>query len=421
MSEQDDIRRGLEELSSRPPARDRKPAVHAAIAVVRRRHQIGGGIAISVVMLLAAVAFASLPTRGRTPAAALETPIQTPTIAPKPTAAATQTQASSAATAGGPVKPPTALVNAAPAPETSPGVRSVAPASTAATRVTPASKPITSTVTVTVTPPVAVSSTQSLATKSPASSLPPVATSQGAPPPSIATEALTADVQSAGAADGSAAPETTVTVRVRGNIYGSIDGVTLWYTTIHRVGDAETQTRTCAVQSGGLHPVDETFTFRTRYRAAGTQQIDATVNTIGSNCVRDATERQWPFSAKVMIPVGSSLSNGVQPVTLNVGTPAVLSSRITLDASASDPDGYVSGFTINWGTGIPDQYPGGNGANCSSSEYGGVFWPAVPGSGTFTSPVLAAGTYSVTVTATTTGCDGKDAQTAQQITTVTVP
>jgi surface-anchored protein len=81
----------------------------------------------------------------------------------------------------------------------------------------------------------------------------------------------------------------------------------------------------------------------------------------------------------------------------------------------------VSAFTINWGTGPPDPFPGGNGANCSASEYGGVFWPSGGGSGTFTSPILPAGTYTVTVTATATGCDGSDPQTAVQKLTVTVP
>jgi hypothetical protein len=283
----------------------------------------------------------------------------------------------------------------------------------------PAVIPTTPTVTVFVTPTTPVTPTRKpVPTASTSTSATPSATPTTTP---AAGEALSADIATSTIEDGSAAPETIVTVHVKGTIYGSLGSVMVWYTKAHHVGYTDSQARACAVEDGQLHDVDETFSFRTRYRAAGAEQIDATVTTLDQTCATAATQRQWPFSAAVSIRAGSTLSNGVQPVTLIVGAAQVQASRITVNTSANDPDGYVSGFTVDWGTGTPDSFPGGNGANCSATEYGGVFWPNGPGSGMFTSPVLPAGTYTVTVTATATGCDGKDTQTAQQKLIVTVP
>lgn len=421
MTEHDDIRRGLEELSSHPPLRDRKAAVHERIAGVRRRRQISGGIAVSVVTLLAGIAFTSLAPMSRAPSdSSLTSPSETPTPAPTPSAS------SSRAVATADAKAPVRSIKATPG--------NVTGQSPAASKLTQTAGTTTTTTKSAIIPAIPPASTGTAAVTPPATIAPPTSKPPAPPSPSTTTspgasptaspgtgELLTADIVAATVADGSAAPETIVTVHLKGTIYGSLGSVMVWYTKVHHVGYTDSQASACAVQDGKLHDIDETFTFRTRYRAAGAEQIDATVITLDKSCATDATQRQWPFSAAVSIPVGSTLSNGIQPVTLIVGTSQVQSSRITVSTSANDPDGYISGFTVNWGTGTPDTFPGGNGANCSASEYGGVFWPDGGGSGTFTSRILPAGTYSVTVSAISTGCDGKDAQTAQQSLTVTVP
>jgi hypothetical protein len=432
VSEHDDIRRALEELSSHPPHRDRKPAVRGRIAVVRRRHQVVGGVAATVVTLLAGIAFASLGGgRGPLNDALLQTPSVTPTPAPSPApsppssapaasakAAPVKTPAVAAGSAGGNIAPAQTAVTVPQASKSD----SADAGSTGGKIVNPSTS--TSTVTIFVSPP---SSSLPTSTK-PSLAAPPSSGSTGSATPSGTTsstapsgEKLSADISADTIQDGSAAPETVVTVRVHGTIVGSVGSVMAWYTTTHHAGYTDSQARACNVQDGKLHDVDDLFTFRTRYRAAGMQHVDAVVTTLDPTCAAGASEREWPFAATVTIPVGSSLSNGVAPVTLTVGAATVQGSRISLTADADDPDGYVSAFSVNWGSGAPDTFPGGNGANCSATEYGSVFWPSGGGSGTFASPVLPAGTYSVTVTATATGCDGNNSQSVQQKLTVVVP
>lgn len=455
MSENDDIRRALEELSSHPPQRDRKPAVHERIAVARRRRQMAGGVTLSVVTLLSAIAVASLPAgQGRldeSTANRSESP--TPPPPPSPSAPSGSTTpkptdteikavpdsknpvpAHKLRTASGPV-----IAASSPAARTAPAESPLpveSPASSYSAPATIRSAPAAAASTFPRTPPSSVVSPSASgvpsATKSSsvpakpttsASTTAPTSPSSGvsasATTPATPGDALDADISVMTAAEGSA-PESTVTVRVHGSITGSLDTVTVWYTKLHRTGYTDAEARACTPRDGRLHDVDETFTFRTRYRSAGETQVDVTVSTLDEKCSPPVAERLWPFSQSVVIPVGSALSNGPKPVTLSLGA-QVEGQRIVINASASDPDGYVSSFLVNWGTGTPEVFPGGNGANCSASEAGGVFWPDLNGSGRFTSPVLPSGPHTVTITATSTGCDGKDAQTNQQSVVVTLP
>ncbi|MEP7055720.1 MAG: hypothetical protein ABI912_10780 [Actinomycetota bacterium] len=433
MSEHDDIRRALEELSSHPPHRDRKPAVRERVAVVRRRRRFGSGVAISVVTLMASIAVTSLGGGGAAQNANL---LVTPSVPQTPVPSPAPSPRSSAPAAAAIAKAPPVLSVRVPATAAS-GPRNVAPGqSTAGSAQAPASvpgsaakvtNPATPQSTVTVYLPEssaskASSASQPNATASKSPTLSGAGSASGTASTTPATlETLNADIAASTVEDGSVAPETVVTVRVHGAIIGSLANVVAFYTTVHRADYSDTQARGCTVQDGKLHDVDETFTFRTRYRAAGPQQVDAIVTTLDPTCAAGAAKQDWPFSGTISIPVGSALSNGVAPVTLSVTSTQVQDSTITLSVDADDADGYLYSFRTDWGVGTPDTIPGGNGANCSAGEGGGVFWPHGPGSGSFSSPVLPAGTYNVTVTATSTGCDGKDLQTAQQKLTVTVP
>ena len=462
MSEHDDIRRALEELSSHGPQRDRKPAVYERIAVVRRRRQMAGGVSLSVLTLVSAVAFAAMPGRNAgiddsflvtsdtpsppappAPSAPSRDPVtpppppssQVPTATPTATTpprtrqqtVAPNVGSASASTATVPAAKPGNAIVAQPAATTVPTLAAttpstvrvlpsnVVPVPVSSVAVAPSAAP-TATATATAgpsaKPSVAASTTaSSTVSATPVSSSP--VTSPAAP-----GEVLDVNISAVTSAEG-AAPETTVTVKVHGMIVGSLDRVTVWYTKVHRVGYTDTQAVPCTPRDGQLRVVDETFVFRTRYRAAGETQIDVAVTTLDERCAPPAQERAWPFSESVVIPLGSALSNGVESPVLSVGA-QVEGSRIIVNANASDADGYVSEFVVNWGTGAPVSFPGGNGANCEANEIGGIFWPDLNGSGRFESPVMTPGTYTVTVTATSTGCDRKSPQTDTKSLVVTI-
>jgi cytoskeletal protein RodZ len=446
MSEHDDIRRALEEFSSHPPMRDRKRAVHRRIAVVRRRHNIVGGVTLTIFLLFAGIAFAAIPTgRPQNRGSALQSSTPKPVPAPAPTPSPASSASSPAAS-----RSTRASAGVSKAPGDATLLKNIAPGSDAATRGTPAiaagpgvvtrtvTVPATEAATAPATSPAAPSTTPAKVTagvKSASSSASSASQSGGSATgsPSIsastspstsasaAVEALAADVSGSTVDDGTGAPETTVVVRLHGSLYGSVDDVTVWYTTLHNPSYTDSAQRSCAVRGGALHPVDETYTFRTRYRSAGEQQVDVAVTSLDAACHRDATQRQWALSGKVTIPMASTLSNGVRPVSLFVDTVQVLDSKITLTTRANDADGFVSGFVVDWGTGAPQTFPSGNTANCSATENGGVFWPSSSGGGALTSPVLPPGPRTVTVTAASTGCDGTDTQTTEQKLTVTIP
>jgi hypothetical protein len=87
---------------------------------------------------------------------------------------------------------------------------------------------------------------------------------------------------------------------------------------------------------------------------------------------------------------------------------------VTVAARASDPDGYIAGFSIDWGDGTPaERYPG-DPMGCRPSASG---WPAsslayLPSNPPPTHHYSSAGRHAITITATSTGCDGHDPQTA---------
>lgn len=442
MTEHDDLRRALEELSSHPPVRDRKPAVHQRIAVARRRHNMIAGASLTVVALIAAIMLTALPTGGGGTAdnafisaspSALPRPAPQPTPSPEPPSVAAVSESAASVAAR-------SVSAAATSHRGLPKNASPASKSTAATKSNSAAiaNPPISTVFVTVPPRSTPAKTSAPALSAKVSAPPSTTGSSGAtaasstspsgsatsaassPPAEV--EALTAEVQATTVNDGAAAPETTVVVRLRGSLHGSIERVDVWFTTLNNPAYADSATRTCTVADGPLRPIDETYTFRTRYRAAGQQQIDVNVTTLDANCAREeAKQRQWLLTGTVDIAAGSTLSNGVRPVSLFLDAPQVQDSKITLSARATDSDGFVSGFVVDWGSGNSQPFPGGDSANCAATENSGVFWPSGSGSGTFTSPVLPAGNYTVKVTVTSAGCDGKDEQTTQQTVTVTIP
>jgi hypothetical protein len=239
--------------------------------------------------------------------------------------------------------------------------------------------------------------------------------------PDLKKEELGATLTAVTDADGSDAPFTTLSLHVQGKIYGSLDDVDITYrtagarSTIHRDNKV---TGACVPQTGQLHEIDEMVTFRYRFRLAAAYVPSVTIRTWDHNCTSGVARREWKVLPTVDISTGSALSNGPEPIVINMsGTPQ--GSVIALSVASSDPDGYIRTATVDWGAGGSLEVLGGDSNPCDES--GGRYWPDSWTRHNVKSPPLAAGTYTVTATVTSTGCDGKDSQSATKQVTVVVP
>jgi hypothetical protein len=87
----------------------------------------------------------------------------------------------------------------------------------------------------------------------------------------------------------------------------------------------------------------------------------------------------------------------------------------TIDASAHDPDGYLRWFVVDWGDGTTDQVDSEDPSACPADAGG---WPRGeevqlgPQRHTYVVP----GSYTVSVTVYSTGCDGSEEQVSEPVT-----
>lgn len=122
----------------------------------------------------------------------------------------------------------------------------------------------------------------------------------------------------------------------------------------------------------------------------------------------------------IEVAPGTTTSQGPSQPTLQIGDNNLQAgysnddrSYVTVAGTARDEDGYIARFVVDWGDGSPtEQLPGGDGAGCRPTSSG---WPApsmgnMPTNPPATHRYAARGTYAVTVTAYSTGCDGRDEQ-----------
>lgn len=120
--------------------------------------------------------------------------------------------------------------------------------------------------------------------------------------------------------------------------------------------------------------------------------------------------------AWIEVAPGTSTSQGPQQPTIKVDRygPAPHWDEpgyVTVYGQGRDEDGYVAKLVVDYGDGTTEQFPG-DGAGCRPGASG---WPAASMAWTPTDPppthrYASPGTYKVTVTAYSQGCDGRDVQ-----------
>ncbi len=418
MNDNEDIRRALADLAGNPAPRDLKPGVHKRVAEIHRRRQSGTAVALSVVTLVAGLTLSRLPAlHGDNPTAASSpTASADATDSTDPTASPTRSAAASK-------KPTQAIV--APTATT----RSTEPATPRGTGGSKAGQASTSNATSGATsgatPAAPTGGAGSTAPSSKvAATVKPTTTpsiSVVAAGPDLTKEELGATLTAVTDADGSDAPYTTLTLQVKGKIYGSLNDVDMGYresggrSGIHREYKSA---GACTIQTGELHDVDQSFTFRYRFRLAASYTPSAKISTWDHNCTYGVPRREWSLLPTVTIATGSSLSNGPEPIVINISAKAQ-GAAISLGIASDDSDGHIRTTTVDWGAGGAPVDLGGDPKACDDS--GGRYWPDSYARIFTTSPTLASGTYTVTVTTTSTGCDGKDSQSATKQVTVVVP
>ncbi len=170
-------------------------------------------------------------------------------------------------------------------------------------------------------------------------------------------------------------------------------------------------------QASADDPTDYEVTLRHAFRAAGTYDVTVTVQematcTEGGDSARDAV--------RVDVAPGAVLSNGpfqpvlyaksVSPSTEQGNVLTGQSWLVHLKASVRDDDGWITRLTVDWGDGTEPEVQEYGTSGCTDTP---TDWPQSSKIPQLEHAYQAQGDYQVTVTVTTTGCDGADAQAAQ--------
>ncbi|MFL6240933.1 MAG: hypothetical protein ACJ735_15730 [Actinomycetes bacterium] len=207
-------------------------------------------------------------------------------------------------------------------------------------------------------------------------------------------------------------PLTVITLHVTGNVSGDIHDLSVSYDDNMNRLDGGSVHPTC-VHDDSMRAVDDTYTFTFYYRNAGSYHVHGIIWT--GTCSNHFSDKH-DFSDFIDVPVGSTHSNGMTQPDLTLNGSAPSGNYLSLGVTAFDFDGWVNSITVDWGDGgspVVTSYP-----NCF--DWHGTTWPYGYQRESYTSPALAPGTYHVTVTTSTGGCDGNDLQTATQTWTATV-
>jgi hypothetical protein len=218
-----------------------------------------------------------------------------------------------------------------------------------------------------------------------------------------------------GAAEPADYPTTVVDVHITGTIHGGVVVGELQF-------DAFNNANTASFADASAAPctdrkIDTTYSLPYQYREDGKYGVVARIKDCGAT---EFTE----FTGDVSVAHASTHSNGPRQPVVNADNAATISGdSATLGVDASDDDGWISAISVDWGDGNSPSvstFPNAdNPQTCADND--GHSWPHAISNANLTSPSLAPGSYRVTATVTSTGCDGGDEQTTSQTVTVTIP
>lgn len=223
-----------------------------------------------------------------------------------------------------------------------------------------------------------------------------------------------------GTAAGPGYPVTVVVVQATGYLPGDLIGAPyLFIDPNETMGYVAGKDEGCS-NDGSWRSFDHTFTFSYPFREATAYPIH--LNYFTGVCSDHGAGVSRNFRTTIDVTAGSTHSNGpAQPsVAIPSATAKISGGQITIDPSMLDDDGNITQFTVDWGNGdAPSTYAVQQ--TCHDPSPSGKYWPYSALNRPATSPTLAPGTYTVTVTETSVGCDGQDPQTASTSHTFTVP
>jgi hypothetical protein len=167
------------------------------------------------------------------------------------------------------------------------------------------------------------------------------------------------------------------------------------------------------------HPSDQSKTFRHLYRKAGTYTVTAEARTQTGFCSFGGPSETVRATVTVTVTGEDLATNGPAEPSVTLTREPDDGPRTMVKIEIDDPDGYVAWYRIDWGDGTRAETRDGAAGCVYSPDNGyptdghveGVEWHE------YAEP----GTYAVTVTATTAGCEGADQQTATGTLEVVVP
>jgi len=214
-------------------------------------------------------------------------------------------------------------------------------------------------------------------------------------------------------------PATVVDIHVTGAVFGGPVGRPVLYVDPNETMGYASGADTGCTTDAGIHPIDKTFTIAYAFRQATSYPVhfEFWSGTCGSGA---GPRHDWQTTLD--ITAASSRSNGpAQPYFHAAFAQATVSNgHIQITPSLIDDDGNIATMTVDWGNGDAPTTTSIAGT-CDEPAPAGKYWPVSSTTQTATSPPLSPGTYTVTVTTTSTGCDGNDPQTASTSHTFTVP
>lgn len=189
-------------------------------------------------------------------------------------------------------------------------------------------------------------------------------------------------------------------------------------------GDGQSTTTgpsTCNASEGSSAPAQTNFPMQVShaYRSPGQYTVKVSASTSDSCNDKNPSETVTTVGA-VNVDAAAAPSNGPQPpavsLTPNPNGTMPEDPHVSVLAKMNDGDGYISRVVTDWNDGTAPSvltYPL---SDCKDPQ---STWPSSNRSESLEHIYAAPGTYNVSVTVTSTGCDGENAQQAIGVASVT--